>query len=455
MTDAVVALLALFLATLVDGTAPQAGAFLVPPLLVVLAKAVGLYDRDENLLHKSTLDEAPSLFMVATLFALTTWLADGLVTEAPLGRPAVLVLYGGSFLFALLARGSARRLVRNASPTERCLVIGDAETARALKRKLTLSFSTKAVVVGRIALGDNPEDEAALSDDGAGAMARVTPPTLVGSVEMIGLTVVEHDVHRVVIAPVHAEVDETLEIIKTIRALGIKVSLIPRMFEVVGSAVEFDDVDGVTLLGVRDSRLTRSSRLLKRGMDLVGSIIGLTLLSPVLALIALAVKLDAPGPILFRQTRIGRNGREFSMVKFRSMVRDADAMKAELLALNETEGLFKISSDPRVTRVGSLLRRTSLDELPQLWNVLRGEMSLVGPRPLVLDDDSRIFVGWKRHRMNLVPGMTGAWQIVGSTRVPLEEMVKMDYLYGANWSLWSDIKILLRTVLFVVGRQSA
>ena len=150
---------------------------------------------------------------------------------------------------------------------------------------------------------------------------------------------------------------------------------------------------------------------------------------------------------------MGREGIPFEMFKFRTMVDGAEAQKAELAADNEAGGgLFKIKDDPRVTRVGRLLRRASLDELPQLLNVLRGEMALVGPRPLVLDEDSQI-EGWQRPRLELPPGMTGPWQIFGSARIPLDEMVKIDYLYGANWSLWLDMKILLRTVPFVLGRR--
>ncbi len=143
---------------------------------------------------------------------------------------------------------------------------------------------------------------------------------------------------------------------------------------------------------------------------------------------------------------MGRDDVPFEMLKFRTMVDGADARKAALAARNEAgDGLFKIEDDPRITRVGGLLRRTSLDELPQLINVLRGDMALVGPRPLVLDEDSLI-EGWQRPRLELQPGMTGPWQVFGSARIPLDEMVKIDYLYGANWSLWLDVKILLRTV---------
>jgi lipopolysaccharide/colanic/teichoic acid biosynthesis glycosyltransferase len=221
------------------------------------------------------------------------------------------------------------------------------------------------------------------------------------------------------------------------------------MLEVVGSSVEFDDLEGLGVLGVKRFGLTRSSWLVKRTMDVAGSGVALILLSPVLIGIAIAIKVDSRGPVFFRQQRVGRGGRVFWMLKFRSMVEDADRLKADLAEQNESEGLFKIADDPRVTPVGQWLRRTSLDELPQLVNVLRGEMSLVGPRPLVLEDDSRV-EGWYRRRLQLTPGMTGRWQVLGSARIPLQEMVKLDYLYVGNWSLWGDVKILARTVGFVV-----
>jgi lipopolysaccharide/colanic/teichoic acid biosynthesis glycosyltransferase len=179
----------------------------------------------------------------------------------------------------------------------------------------------------------------------------------------------------------------------------------------------------------------------------------LVLLAPMLLLVALSIRFDSAGPILFRQRRIGRHGHSFEILKFRTMHDGADAMKTALMRFNEgADGFFKIADDPRVTRVGRLLRRTCLDELPQLVNVLRGEMSLVGPRPLVVDEDRRIN-GWQRARLDLVPGITGVWQVLGSSRVPLEEMVKIDYLYATNWSLWLDVKLILRTVPHVLARR--
>jgi lipopolysaccharide/colanic/teichoic acid biosynthesis glycosyltransferase len=222
----------------------------------------------------------------------------------------------------------------------------------------------------------------------------------------------------------------------------------------VGSSSTFEDVDGITLLGVRQyGVLTKSSATLKRAMDIVGASIGLIALAPLLVLLSVVIKLDSRGPVFFRQRRIGRQGELFLMLKFRSMVKDADAIKSQLRERNEVEGgLFKITDDPRITRVGRFLRRTSLDELPQLLNVFGGSMSLVGPRPLVQDEDALI-EGWQRRRLAVKPGMTGMWQIFGSSRIPMEEMVKIDYLYGANWSIWLDLKILLRTIPYVLRRR--
>ncbi len=223
----------------------------------------------------------------------------------------------------------------------------------------------------------------------------------------------------------------------------------PRMLEVVGTSMEFESLGGMPLVGLRAFHITRSSELVKRTMDIVGACIGLVLLAPLCAFIAVAIKLDSPGAVLFRQTRIGRFGTRFQMLKFRSMVDGARERQAELEHLNEVDGLFKIELDPRITRVGHWLRKTTLDEVPQLINVVRGEMSLVGPRPLVSSDDQRV-EGWHRQRLRLKPGMTGPWQIMGPGRLPLREMVAIDYLYVANWSLWTDVKILVRTVAFVL-----
>jgi len=191
----------------------------------------------------------------------------------------------------------------------------------------------------------------------------------------------------------------------------------------------------------------------KRVFDLTCASIGLLAVSPLMLAAAAAIKLDGRGPVFFRQRRVGRYGEHFHILKFRTMVPDAEMLKESLRDRNEArEGLFKIADDPRVTRVGRFLRKTALDEVPQLLNILKGDMSLVGPRPLIVEEDMRV-EGWHRRRLELTPGMTGHWQILGPARVPLGEMVAIDYLYVANWSLWTDVKILLRTVPYVMGRR--
>jgi lipopolysaccharide/colanic/teichoic acid biosynthesis glycosyltransferase len=192
-------------------------------------------------------------------------------------------------------------------------------------------------------------------------------------------------------------------------------------------------------------------------MDVVVSAVTLVLLAPLFATIAALIRLGSPGPVFFRQTRMGAGDRTFQIIKFRTMVADADDRKSEFAHLNKhtkTGGdprMFKIDKDPRVTRIGRVLRRYSLDELPQFFNVLKGEMSLVGPRPLILDEHQHVH-DWAQKRLHLRPGMTGLWQVLGRSEIPFEEMVQLDYKYVTNWSLWNDLSLLLRTIPVVVQR---
>jgi len=222
---------------------------------------------------------------------------------------------------------------------------------------------------------------------------------------------------------------------------------------VIGAATIVDTLDSMLLLGIPRFGLTRSSLLIKRTLDLVLGTLFLVLFSPLLLLVALAIKLDSAGPAFYRQTRVGRDGRHFRIVKFRSMVDGAERMRAGLDVQNEAgEGFFKVTTDPRVTRVGRLIRAAYIDELPQLLNVLRGQMSLVGPRPLVVAEDE-LLTGMDRHRLRMTPGMTGPWQLRGPLHAPLEEMAKMDYLYASTWSIWEDLDILLATFARVCLRR--
>jgi len=415
-----------------EGDRLRVGALAGIPLIVLITKVLGLYDRDELLLRKTTLEEVPFLFQLATLSALLLWLGQTVLVAGELGRDQVLGFWAALFVLLFVLRVVARSAARRVVPIERVLLIGDPEACERARDKIEASANVHAEVAAQIELRTALE-----SSDAVAALAQVSA---------------ECEIHRVVVAPPSTDHGEVLDLIRAAKAVGLKVSVLPRMLEVVGSSVEFEDLDGVNVLAVRRFGLTRSSRLVKRVMDLGAGTLMWVLLLPVLLGISLAVKADSRGPLFFRQRRVGCGGEIFELLKFRTMVADAESQKADLQDLNEAEGLFKIADDPRITRVGRFLRRTSLDELPQLMNVLRGEMSLVGPRPLVLDEDERV-EGWYRRRLDLTPGMTGRWQVLGSARVPLQEMVQLDYLYVANWSLWGDVKILLRTLPFVLGRR--
>ena len=407
------------------------------PLVVVIAKLRGLYDRDAQLIKKTTLDEAPDLFGVATLYTLLVTLADQHLITGGLGTEQAIVLWLTFFAWSLLFRTGARIVARRFSAVERCLVIGTHEDAMRLAIKFAESERIKAELVGRLPIGD--------ADSGEGEL-------LGQSLEDLEWVVMGQNIHRVVIAPHGPQSEQMLEAIRAAKGLGVQVSVLPRVLEVIGSSVQFDHLDGLTVMGVPRFGLSRSSRMIKRSLDFTAAAAGLLLLAPSMLVLAAAIKLTSDGPVFFRQRRIGRDGRAFEIFKFRTMVVDAEARKHALRAFNEADGLFKIADDPRVTSIGRFLRRTSLDELPQLINVLRGEMSLVGPRPLVPDEDERI-EGSHRRRLSLKPGMTGQWQVFGSSRIPLREMVKIDYLYVAGWSLWGDVKILCRTVPYMLSRR--
>jgi exopolysaccharide biosynthesis polyprenyl glycosylphosphotransferase len=294
------------------------------------------------------------------------------------------------------------------------------------------------------ALVDHPV--AALRD------AELTVPVL-GSLDELEQIAQQYRVRRVIVSSASVKSDSQIEeVLRQCRALQLKFSLLPTLSDALGPAVAVDDVEGVTLLGVNPPWLPRSSRAVKRVIDLLVASVVLIVGLPLAALIALAIKVDSRGPVFFTQRRVGREGRRFKVYKFRTMVANADERRSELLSQSTDPDWLKLDSDPRITRVGRLLRRVSLDELPQLWNVLRGEMSLVGPRPLIEDEDERV-QGWARGRLDLTPGLTGYWQVLGRTRIPFEEMVKLDYLYVMNWSLWEDMRLMLRTLpTLVTGR---
>lgn len=271
------------------------------PILLVGAKLFGLYDRDEVLLRKTTLDEAPKLFHVATLSALVAWLTGGLLVNGELNRHEALFLWLTLAVFLIMARAGARAIALRAAPTERCLFIGDEASAKTIRSKLSDHGGVKAKMVAHLDL-----DKAASWSTDAFSTRRLS--------EIRDLAR-DLDVHRAIVAPRSADAGEMLDLVRTLKAIGVRVSVLPRLLEVVGSSVEFDDLHGVTVMGVRRFDLTRSSAVLKRAFDLFGASIGLLVISPVLLAIAAAIKLDSSGPIFFRQLRVGRHEKRFYVFK--------------------------------------------------------------------------------------------------------------------------------------------
>jgi exopolysaccharide biosynthesis polyprenyl glycosylphosphotransferase len=236
---------------------------------------------------------------------------------------------------------------------------------------------------------------------------------------------------------------------------GVSVKVLLNFFPSRISRLEMGELEGIPMLQLTSAPSAEAPLVAKRAFDLLVSLLVLGVGAPLLAVIAAAIKLDSPGPMLFRQRRVGRNGREFWMWKFRSMCHDAEVRRADLEHHNEMDGpAFKMSEDPRVTRVGRFLRKTSLDEIPQFWNVLRGEMSVVGPRP-PLPEEVRRYKRWQRRRLSVRPGLTCLWQVQGRNELDFAAWMALDLHYIDTWSLWGDLKIVLQTIPAVLLGRGA
>lgn len=254
------------------------------------------------------------------------------------------------------------------------------------------------------------------------------------------------DLAEVIIALPSASHQKITEILIACARLQVSFRLVPDFYELSLNQVDVTEINGIPLIGLRTPTFPGVERLLKRAMDVAIALAALAVASIPMLIIAILIKLDSPGPILVRQVRVGRHGQVFKFYKFRSMRDRADQELKDLLAKNEASGpIFKIRNDPRRTRVGRWLRRFSLDELPQLFNVLKGDMSLIGPRPPFLHEVEK-YEDWHRRRLDVAPGLTGLWQVSGRSDIPFEEMALLDIWYIENWSLSLDVKILLRTV---------
>lgn len=412
------------------------------PVWLVLFNCYGLYQRDAKRIAHSTLDDIPGLFHAVLIGAVLTWLYYDLtpgekLTFIPLLLFALLVL-----ILSVILRAATRAAVNQFTAPERVALVGTGEATAMLVASLQGDPRCRAELVGRLMASEREADDGSLP-----VLGRLHPASLAS-------TLVKHRIDRVVAANGELDSPRLTDLMRECKPLAVKVSLLPEAFSVMGPSVEVEDIRGLTLFDINPPVLSRSSRWSKRCLDIVGAGLSLLAVAPLLVALAIVVRLDSRGRALFRQERIGRDGRRFKLIKLRTMSKDAEEQRGELLAQSKDRGWLHLDDDPRITRVGRLLRLTSLDELPQLWNVLKGDMSLVGPRPLVAEEDSMVDE-WARGRLDLTPGITGLWQVLGRTSIPFEEMVKLDYLYVTNWSLWGDVRLILRTLPVVLRRDGA
>jgi exopolysaccharide biosynthesis polyprenyl glycosylphosphotransferase len=275
--------------------------------------------------------------------------------------------------------------------------------------------------------------------------------TILGSPDDLAEIAERLHIERVIVAFTDDSTEDALELVRSLQQPDIQVDVVPRFFELVGPSCEIHTLEGLPLVGMPTLRLSRTSRVVKRSVDVALAVAALVVLAPLFLALAIAIKIETPGPVLFRQRRMGAGDTPFRIFKFRTMAADAEDRKDEVRHLNKhlapgaDPRMFKIPGDPRITRVGEFLRRYSLDELPQLFNVVEGTMSLVGPRPLI-PEESKHVDNWARRRTDLKPGITGLWQVLGRSDIPFEEMVKLDYLYVTTWSLWQDVTLMFRTI---------
>lgn len=475
VADSVAVLVALTLALVIPGR-PGAGDRLLwglfaIPLFGVLFKLYGLYDRDVKRISHSTVDDLSRIIHAVVIGGLLLWLYS---KYTPLHRLdfAEIGLFGVALVcLALALRALVRGVASRVIGLERALLIGTGSLAQALVHNLASHREYGLRVIGSLAppsaetAGDRRSaaiatDELDESDSNSSrrpvlvgpraVRRRVQSVPILGALDELEELAVRHRVSRVILSTTAVDDHELERLLRRCRGLALKVSVLPRLSDMLGPTVEIDDVAGITVLGLSMPALSRSSHVVKRITDLAVASTLLLLLTPLMLLTALAIKLDSRGPVLYAQERVGRKGRRFRLFKFRTMVLEADRRHAELLAFSTDPHWLKLEDDPRVTRVGRRLRRFSIDELPQLWNVLRGEMSIVGPRPLIPLEDELVH-DWGRQRLDLTPGLTGYWQVLGRSRIPFEEMVKLDYLYVMNWSVWQDVRLMLKTVPAVLS----
>jgi exopolysaccharide biosynthesis polyprenyl glycosylphosphotransferase len=417
------------LATFGPGASAAAGGLLFLPAWVLAAKLYGLYDRDHRMLRHLTVDELPIIlaWAITCVAGLAVFLAA--TSIAAVGASDAIDALATALVAALVLRGLARLIWRSATPPERVIVVGSDGLTRSIRRKLELFSDMHATVVGEY--------------------LSITPKLLRNGDDWAS------DVDRLILAA--QSIDERLiaELVLVCRREQVKLSVVPPARGAFGTAVQLHHVADLPVVEYNTWDVSRSTLLLKRTLDVIAAALMLLVTAPLFALIALGVRLGGSGPAFYVQTRAGLGGREFRMFKFRTMHPDAEAMLPTLVRFDGlAEPMFKLARDPRVTRVGRFLRRTSLDELPQLLNVLKGDMSLVGPRPEQVELVRR-YKTEHLFRLSVKPGLTGPMQVFGRGWLSFEERLAVEREYIENLSIGRDLRILALTIPSVFDGRGA
>lgn len=350
----------------------------------------------------------------------------------------------------VLTRAAQRYLWRRGVGVDRVLVVGEGQTGRRIMGAISGSPHLGYQLAGFAGADDLGARINVATESGVHSLARL------GDACDVPEIVARHDIDEVIILPGDETRTSVLDIVRQCREGVVQFRLVPDVLQFSLDRVQLSEIGGVPIIGIKDASIRGWNAFWKRSLDVVTACIVLLVAAIPMLVIALIVRHDTPGTVLYRQTRVGKNGKPFTMLKFRCMVRNADEMWADLLSVTSGADarLFKIRVDPRMTRSGRWLRRYSLDELPQMLHVLTGEMSVIGPRPpLPLEVEE--YDEWHRQRFLVKPGMTGLWQVNGRSVLTFDEMVRLDLYYAENWSPWMDIKIMLRTLPAVLLGRGA
>ena len=419
------------------------------PVWVLVANLAGLYDRDMERTDHSTADDLVGVFNVITagswLVYVSAWMTK-LIHPDP---ARLLAFWGLAIALVVTMRAGARSIAKRTTDyMQNTIIVGAGDVGQLVARKVMQHPEYGINLLGFV--DDNPKERR--SDLG--------PLTLLGAASDLTELVRELKVERVIIAFSNDSHGAMLELIRALEGLNIQIDVVPRLFEIVGPKISIHTIESLPLVGIPPTRLPRSSRIVKRMIDVVVSGTLLVLTAPLFGYIALRVKGNSPGPVFFRQIRLGGYMREFTVLKFRTMYVDTDpaehrAYIATTLGSDApigNNGLYKPTQDNAMTSFGRWLRRTSLDELPQLINVFRGDMSLVGPRPCI-PYETEHFEPHQFVRFAVPAGVTGLWQVTARARASFGEALDMDVAYVRGWSLGLDLRLLFRTPLAVICQR--